>query len=242
MPNSQHVTLNFLAKCKSFYAASCRRQERACPSATVDEATMSPWNAHLARPFTKEPSTMKTQLYHARYFGGPCDGMVVVATRLDGEDPWSIPIAITNGQIDSGGRSTMDICRAVYKLSRTCHLIQHGTPTIRYEYEFVGLEVAASVTRSVASGWLAFVKIGLKRLFQPNLWLPRSEGRPKRPGYTGRLVSHPGRGVVLKSNRSTVVKPTGGHGGFAPGRRLSCDASLDRLQRVDATRPSATAP
>jgi hypothetical protein len=152
---------------------------------------------------------MNACLYHARYFGGPRDGAVVVATRLDGADRWTMPVATTNGQADSGGRSTTKICQAVYRLSRTCHSIDHGTPSIRFEYEFVGLEVAAPVPRSAALDWLEFVTNHLKCLLQPKLWLPLPEGRPKRPGQAGRLLSCPGRGLGLNSNRATVVERTG---------------------------------
>jgi hypothetical protein len=165
---------------------------------------------------------MNAYLHHARYFGGPCDGMVVVATRQSGDDKWSMPVATTNGQADSGGRSTTEIYQAVYKLSRTRHLIEHGSPTIRYEYEFVGLEVVAPVTRSAVAPWLAFVKSRVERLFQPNLWLPLPEGRPKRPGQAGRLLTCPGRGLGLNSNRATVAEPTGSRG---------CTAYLNTFQR-----------
>ena len=165
----------------------------------------------IARPFTKEPTTMNSHLYHAQYFNGPCDGMVVVATRQSGEDPRSMPVATANGQTDTGGRSMTEICQAVYKLIRTCHMIDHGMPTIRYEYEFVGLDVAAPITRSVVSGWLAIVKKRLKCLFQPSLWLPLPEGRPKRPGQAG-CQSCPGRGLGLNSNRTTSMDPTRSRG------------------------------
>jgi hypothetical protein len=148
-------------------------------------------------------TTMNTHLYHARYLGGPWNGMVVVATRLAGEDRWSRPVVATIEQADSDGPPTRQICEAVYKLGRTCHLIDHGLPTVRYEYEFTGLEVAAPVTKSVTGvilAWLAIVKNRLLRVTQPNLWLPLPEGRPKRPGQADRLLSCPGRGLELKSN------------------------------------------
>ena len=143
---------------------------------------------------------MNAHLYHARYYDGPCNGVVVVGTRRDGEDTWSTPVATTNGQADSGGRPTTEICQAAYKLSRTCHVIEHGSSTIRYEYEFVGLEVAAPPTRGAVAGWLAFVKLRLNHLLQRNLWLPLPEGRPKRPGQATRLLTCPGRGLRLNSN------------------------------------------
>ena len=129
--------------------------------------------------------------------------MVVVATRLAGEDRWSRPVAATIEQADSVGPPSKQICEAVYKLSRTCHLVDRGTPTIRYEYEFAGLEVATPATKGIASmilRWLAIAKNRLQRLAQPNLWLPPPEGRPKRPGQADRLLTCPGRGLGLKSN------------------------------------------
>ena len=158
------------------------------------------------------PAT-STHLYHAWYFGGPCDGDVVVATRLDGKDRWSTPVVKTIGNAGSDAGSTTEVFEAVYKLSRTCHLIDHDTPTIRYEYEFVGLE-ALPVTRSVDAGWLTIMKNRLKRLLHSSLWLsPPPEGRPHRPGQAGRLLSCPGRRLGLNSNRATVAKPSGNSGG-----------------------------
>jgi hypothetical protein len=165
---------------------------------------------------------MNSHLYHARYFDGPCDGVVVVGMRRDREDTWSTPVATTNGQADSGGRPTTEIRQAVYKLSRTCHLIEHGSPTIRYEYEFVGLEVVAPATRSAVFGWLTLLKKRLERLFQWNLWLPLPEGRPKRPGQATRLLTCPGRGLGPNSNRATVVEPSANRG---------CAAYLGAFQR-----------
>ena len=104
--------------------------------------------------------------------------MVVVATRLVGEDRWSRPVSATIEGPD--GPQSRQICEAVYKLSRTCHLIDHGVPTIRYEYEFAGLEVAAPATKSITGvilGWLAVVQNRLQYLSQPSLWLPLPEDR-----------------------------------------------------------------
>ena len=148
----------------------------------------------------KEPTTMNAHLYYAQYFGGPCDGRVVVATLKNSEARWSMPIATTNAQAGSAGGSTTDFSQAVYKQTRTCHLLDHGRPMIRYEYEFVGLEVAAPPTRGAVAGWLAFVKLRLNHLLQRNLWLPLPEGRPKRPGQATRLLTCPGRGLRLNSN------------------------------------------
>jgi hypothetical protein len=147
---------------------------------------------------------MNVHLYHARYSGGPCDGMAVVSTRDGGEDTWSMPVAMPSEQAGSDGRSTTEFFQAVYKLRRTCHLIDQTTPTIRYEYEFVGLEVVAPVARTVLSGWLEFLKSRLKCWFQPNLWLPRPEGRPKRPGQAVRLPTCPGPGLGRDTNRASV--------------------------------------
>jgi hypothetical protein len=129
--------------------------------------------------------------------------MVVVTTRPAGEDRWSRPVVATIEQADSDGPPTRQICEAVYKLSRTCHLIDRGVPTIRYEYEFRGLEVVVPATKSMTGvilGWLAIAKNRLERSAQPNLWLPLPEGRPKRPGQADRLLPCPGRGLGLKSN------------------------------------------
>lgn len=133
--------------------------------------------------------------------------MVVVATRLAGEDRWSRPVVATVEQADSDGRARRQICEAVYKLSRTCHTIDHGVPTIRYEYEFAGLEVAAPATKGIAGmilGWLPIAKNRLQRLTQPNLWLPLPEGRPKRPGQADRLLTCPGRGLGPRANRGPL--------------------------------------
>jgi hypothetical protein len=162
---------------------------------------------YIAKLFTNEPTAMSAHLYHARYSGGPCDGMAVVATHHGGEDTWSMPVATHSGQSGSGGRSSMEICQAVYKLSRTCHLIDHGTPTIRYEYEFVGLKIAGPVTGTVVSGWLAVAKNRLNRWFKPDPWLPLPEGRPKLPGQAAHLLTCPSRGLGLATNRATVTEP-----------------------------------
>lgn len=129
---------------------------------------------------------MNAHLYQARYSGGPCDGCVVTGTHDRKEDTWSMSVSTTDGK--AGGHSTTEIRKAVYKLSRTCHLFDGGTPTIRYEYEFVGLEAAAPVTRKLVSGWLAFVFKRRKCSFQPSLWLPLPEGRPKRLGQVTALT------------------------------------------------------
>ena len=43
--------------------------------------------------------------------------------------------------------------RAVYHLRRSCHLIDLGMPTIRYEYEFIGYQVVVPATSKVARSW-----------------------------------------------------------------------------------------
>ena len=97
---------------------------------------------------------MNADLYHAQYFGGPWDGMGVVATHRYGEDTGSLPVATPNGQPNLSS-STTDNFQAIYKLRRTCHLIERGATIIRDEFEFVGLEVVAPVTRSIISSLLA---------------------------------------------------------------------------------------
>ena len=148
---------------------------------------------------------MNADLYHAQYFGGPCDGMVVVATHRYEQDTWSLPVAAPNGPANSDGLAA-DNFQAVYKLRRICHLIERGAPMTRYEFEFVGLEIVAPVTRSLISSWLACVTDRLSRL-QPNLWLPLPEGRPKRPGQAVRLLSCLGRGLGLGWKRATSLGP-----------------------------------
>jgi hypothetical protein len=148
---------------------------------------------------------MNVPVYQARYCGGPSDGVVVVATRLKGEDTWSMPVATRNGQFALDCRATTAFCQAIYRLIRTCHLIDRGVPTIRYEYEFVGLETAAPVASPAAATFLSFVNARLKHLLQRILWSPPPEGRPKRPGQARRPLSCPGRGFGLSSKQAKTV-------------------------------------
>ena len=163
---------------------------------------------------------MNADLYHAQYFGGPCDGMVVVSTHRYGEDTWLMPVAAPNGQPNLSN-STTDNYQAVYELRRICHLIERGAPMARDEFEFAGVEVVAPITRSLISIWLAGVRARLSR-FQPNLWLLLPEGRPKRPGQAVRLLSCLGRGLGLDWKRATPARPTRNHG---------CTSHLDAFQR-----------
>jgi hypothetical protein len=159
-------------------------------------------NAQRATLFTGKRLSMNAPHYRAQYFGGPYDGVVVVATRLDRKDTWSMPVAAHRRHPLPRG-CTPEVCRAVYKLSRTCHLIEHGTATIRFEYAFVGMEVVEPVTKRSISTWLDGLKNQLKCWFQSELWRSLPEGRPKRPGQAGRLLTCPGRGLGDHAIRAT---------------------------------------
>jgi hypothetical protein len=152
---------------------------------------------------------MSVYLYHVQYFGGPCDGCIAIGTCQRGEDTWSVPASAMEGRAGSSDPSTVNGYRAVYKLSRTCHLIDLGMPTIRYEYEFIGWKIAAPVTSRVRAGWVTFLKNQLKHLFQRSLWFPLPEGRPKRPGQAERLTDLPGSG---SRNELKVVGAVGSNG------------------------------
>jgi hypothetical protein len=131
---------------------------------------------------------MTFHLYEAQYFGGPCDGCVVIGTDRRGEETWSLLIATPDGLANSNGRSTRKTYRAVYKLSSACHLMHLGTPTIRSEYEFVGVEAVVPVANSVASPWLAFLTNRLRCFFQRSLWHPLPRERPKGLGQGAALT------------------------------------------------------
>jgi hypothetical protein len=113
-----------------------------------------------------------------------------------------MPVASHRRQPLPCGR-TPDVCRAVYKLSRTCHLIEHGAATVRFEYEFVGMEAVAPAAKHSISTWLDGLKNQMKCWFQSELWLSLPEGRPKRPGQAGRLLTCPGRGLGCDRGRAT---------------------------------------
>ncbi len=169
---------------------------------------------------------MNVHLYEARYFGGPCDGCVVIGTYQRTEETWSMSVSVAAQRRKSRGHGAGETCRAVYKLIRACHLIDLGMPTIRYEYEFVGYQVAAPATESATSSWLGFVRSRLQRLAHLKLWLPPlPEGRPKRPGQAAvRPLLCPGRGLGLSLSPLIVGMSTGEQGGTTRcvrGRRES---------------------
>ncbi len=143
--------------------------------------------------------TMTKHLYEARYSGGPYNGCAVIGTSQRGEHKWSIPVPISSddGRAGSAGGPTGTACRAVYKLRRTCHLIDFdlGMSTIRYEYEFIGYESPAPVVGEVSQNWFARIASFLRRAIHSSPWLPQPEGRPEGLGQ-GSALTCPSPGLL----------------------------------------------
>jgi hypothetical protein len=144
---------------------------------------------------------MNEPFYRAQYFGGPCDGLVVVATRLEGDATSTFPVS-------AGGQDRGGAYRAVYRLRRICHLVEHRTPIVRYEYDYLGTEAVGPIASQVRSSWLRLVKQALLDKIQSKLWLSQPEGRPQRPGQAVRLPSCPGRGSARIDNQKMATTPT----------------------------------
>jgi hypothetical protein len=140
---------------------------------------------------------MNSQLYHAWYFGGPCDGLVVVTTRRDRTMTWSARTRSSEVPTDPLDRSMAQDRQALYELRLTRYVIDDGVPKIRREYQFVGWQLAPPTP--IRSSWLAQLKNRLKRFAPSRLWLPLPEGRPQRPGQEHRPLSCPGRGLPAES-------------------------------------------
>jgi hypothetical protein len=111
-------------------------------------------------------TTMSVQLYQAQYFGGPCDGCLVVGTTFRSDDTWSISFSTANGQSGSSRPSSKDACRAVYRLRGTRRFRDLGVPAICYEYEFVGFEIAAPKEPQDSRSWLTRLASNLRPILQ----------------------------------------------------------------------------
>jgi hypothetical protein len=135
---------------------------------------------------------MTVHVYQAHYFGGPYDGCAVIGTNQCGEDTCCLPVPIFSSDGRAGALSG-EAYHAVYKLRRTRRLIdlQLGLPALRYEYEFVGYELAAASQQRPS--WFARVAGFLRRAFHRSSWLPQPEGRPEGLGQ-GSALTCPGPG------------------------------------------------
>jgi hypothetical protein len=145
-------------------------------------------------------------LYETLYFGGPCHGFVLIETHQREEGICSLSIGAAEPTATARRCHVHKVCQAVYKLSRTCHLIESGVPTIRYEYDFVGYERAEPLNQRVRTPWTASVRKVLSSWAHLHLWLPLPE-RDARNDLGRQAASCPAQVGVSRKNQPMRATP-----------------------------------